>query len=29
VTRAYGLEQAGEALAAVERREVIKAVIRP
>ena len=29
VTREYGLEQAGEALAAVERREVIKAVIRP
>lgn len=29
VTREYGLEGAGEALAAVERREVIKAVIRP
>jgi threonine dehydrogenase-like Zn-dependent dehydrogenase len=29
VTREYGLEGAGEALAAVERREVIKAVISP
>jgi L-iditol 2-dehydrogenase len=29
VTRRYGLEQAGEALAAVERRDVIKAVIEP
>jgi L-iditol 2-dehydrogenase len=29
VTRRYGLEQAGEALAAVERRDVIKAVIQP
>ena len=29
VTERYGLERAGEALAAVERREVIKAVIAP
>lgn len=29
VTRRYGLAQAGEALAAVERRDVIKAVIEP
>lgn len=29
VTRRYGLDQAGDALAAVERREVIKAVIQP
>lgn len=29
VSRRYGLEEAGEALAAVERRDVIKAVIEP